>query len=104
MRAYREANNNGGTSILTLAEFNAIPVASRSSDILYIIGTLSNAATTTERRTVTISDVWVGNVPQNFLVDNAGALVWVGNVDNSAASPSAITGFTNAAVNVDNLV
>ena len=97
MRAYREANAIQGVNILTSAEWMALPVASRSNDVLYIIGTVSSG-------NVTISAVYVGNILQNFLVDNTGALVWVGNVDNAATTPATITGFTNAAVAVANLV
>ncbi|MDA7992448.1 MAG: hypothetical protein MPJ25_05355 [Pirellulales bacterium] len=94
MRAYREANTNQGTSILTLAEYNAIPAASRSSDIVYIISEFVSGSTTH----INISDVYIGNVAQNVLVGNDDAIVWTGNVDNSAANPSAITGFTPPAL------
>ena len=97
MRAYREANTNQGANILTLAEFQAIPENNRSSHVLYIIGTVAS-------NDVTISGVYVGNVAQSFLVDNQGALVWVGDVDPSAQVPTDITGFTNAAVPIANLV
>lgn len=97
MRAYREANPSQGVQILTDAEFAAIPVANRSKDVLYVIGTVASGD-------VTITDVYVGNNRQNALVGNDGALVWVGNVDNTATPLAGITGFTNAAVPVTNLV
>lgn len=88
MRAYRESNVNRGVNILTRIEFNAIPAANRSSDVLYIIGDLVG---TTH---VDIQDVWVGNVSQNFLVGSDNAIKWVGSVDQSASTPVSITGFT----------
>ena len=97
MRAYREANPSQGIQILTDAEFAQIQVANRSKDVLYVIGTVTSGD-------VTITDVYVGNNRQNVLVDNLGALVWVGNVDNTATPLAEITGFTNAAVPVANLV
>ena len=99
MRAYREQNFNQGVNILTQADFDAIAVASRGANVLYIVGTVDTTA-----NTVDISSVWVGNNRQNFLVNNAGALVWVGNVDDTIVMPAAITGFTNAPVPLNELV
>ena len=73
MRAYREANTVTGVNVLTSNEFSAITAVNRDSSTLYVIGTVASG-------NVTISDVYVGNVRQNFLVDNTGALVWVGKL------------------------
>lgn len=83
MRAYRNADTVQGTQVVTPTEFAAITAANRSSSVLYVVGTANTTVTTN----LDISDVWVGNTPQQFLVDNSNALVWVST---SAAS----SGFT----------
>ena len=99
MRAYRESNTNQGVNILTLAEYQNIPENDRSSHVLYIIAVDGATA-----GTVTISAVYVGTVAQSFLINNQGALVWVGDQVPSAQVPVAITGFTNADVPIADLV
>ena len=98
MRAYREQHPNQGVNILSLMEFQDLG-NNRSPQVLYIVGTIDTTA-----NTVMIDRVYVGNIEQSFLVDNQGALVWVGNVDPTAQIPVALTGFTNAAVALANLV
>ena len=93
MKAYRQADMVQGVSILSATEFADIATANRSSSVLYVIGTLSDATATTERRTITISDVYIGNTPQQFLVDNTDTLVW-----------GAASGSPTAAVAIENLV
>lgn len=94
MRAYREANTQMGVNVLTLAQFMAVTPATRSSDVLYVIADFVTGSTTH----VNIQDVWIGNVSQNILVGNDGALLWTGSVDQTASMPVAITGFTAPAL------
>ena len=83
MRAYRNADTVQGTQVVTPTEFAAITAANRSSSVLYVVGIPHETMTAN----LVISDVWVGNTPQQFLVDNMNTLVWVST---SAAS----SGFT----------
>ena len=69
MRAFRESNTNTGVDILTQAEYDAIVM--KDPKILYIIGTID-----TDACTVTITDVRVGDVAHDVLVNNAGIIVW----------------------------
>ena len=80
MRAYRQADVAGGTQILTATEFAAITAANRSSNVLYVVGTISSGD-------VTISDVWIGNTAQSFLVDNTNTLVWASSAAISTGAP-----------------
>ena len=101
MRAYRQADVAGGVQILTATEFAAITTANRSSNVLYVVGTQNDqttGATTRVQRTINISDVWIGNTAQSFLVDNTNALVWASSSAISSGAPDA------SAVPVENLV
>lgn len=86
MRALREANQNQGIDVLTQADYDAL--TTKASTTLYIVGTVGSGQ-------VTITNVYIGLVPQDILLDNASAIAWV---------RTGITGHTNAAVSLENLV
>lgn len=86
MRALREANVNVGIDVISQSDYDAL--ASKASTTLYIVGTVASG-------NVTISNVYVGLIAQDILIDNNGAIAWV---------RSNITGHTNAAVSLANLV
>ena len=98
MRAYREADANRGINVISSDDFAALTPVQRSSDVIYIVGTVA-ANTTTGHSEVTIAAVWIGNQQQSFLTNNAGALVWTTNEIDTATS-----GWTNAAVDISTLV
>ena len=66
MRALIEANRNTGIDILTQSEYDALV---KSSTTLYIIGSIASG-------NVTITNVYVGTVAQDILLDNNNVLVW----------------------------
>lgn len=86
MRALRQSNIHTGQDILSQAEYDALTV--KNATTLYIIGSVSGTD-------LTVSNLFVGTVAQDILIDNAGAIAWVRD---------GITGHTNAAVSIANLI
>ena len=86
MRALRQANTHTGVDIITRADYDAIVM--KSSTTLYIVVESVTA-------NVTIDAVYVGTTTQDVLIGNDNAIVWIA---------SGLTGFTNAAVPLANLV
>ena len=68
MRALREANTNTGIDILDRQQYMDLQI--KDPNILYIVGTIGTDG-------LTVTEVYVGEVEHDVLLNNAGEVVWM---------------------------